>query len=103
MTLTPGLGRRVDALPGVRVDVPAAPIVVPRGRLDDVRRERRPRRSDGGDARPDPTLSLTQASFAPLSNRFWMSEASGVVTLAGGAGRYASRPAARRRPRDSPT
>jgi len=82
VTLTPGWAETA-ALPGVRVEVPAAAVVVPAGGTAafDVNVVLSDPTAVTNAA--DPALERTQASFAPLSNRHWMAEASGVVTLAG--------------------
>ena len=82
VTLTPGWAGAAT-LPGVRVEVPAAPIVVPAGGSTTFDVNVVLADPTAVTHAPDPTLALTQASFAPLSNRFWMAEAGGVVTLAG--------------------
>jgi subtilisin family serine protease/PKD repeat protein len=83
VTLSPGW-LATSSLPGVRVDVPPAPIVLPPGeeRTFDVNVVLVD--PTAVTHAPDPTLAMTQRSFAPLSNRHWMAEASGLVLLAGG-------------------
>lgn len=83
VTLTPGWAGAAT-IPGVRVDVPAASIVVPAGGATTFDVSVVLVDPTAVTHAPDPTLALTQGSFAPLSNRFWMAEAGGVVTLAGG-------------------
>lgn len=82
VTLTPGF-RASATLPGVRVEVPAAPVVVPAGGgttfdVDVVLAD-----PTAVTHAPDPTLLLRQESAAPLANRSWLAEAGGVVTLDG--------------------
>jgi subtilisin family serine protease len=84
VTLTPGW-RAASSVPGVRIEVPRAPIVVPAGeeRTFDVSVVLAD--PTAVTHAPDPTLARTQGSFADLSNRHWMTEASGFVLLEGGA------------------
>ncbi len=82
VTLTPGWAA-AETLPGVRVEVPAAPVVVPAGGSTTFDVSVVLVDPTAVTHAPDPTLALTQGSFASLSNRFWMAEAGGVVTLAG--------------------
>ncbi len=84
VTLTPGWAGAAT-IPGVRVDVPAAPIVVPAGGATTFDVNVVLVDPTAVTHAPDPTLVLAQGSYAPLSNRFWMAEAGGVVTLAGAA------------------
>ena len=81
-TLTPGF-RATATLPGVRVEVPSAPVAVPAG--DSATFDVNVVLSDPTAVThaPDPALLLVQESAAPLSNRSWMAEAGGFVTLDG--------------------
>lgn len=82
VTLTPGWVSTA-AVPGVRVDVPSAPLTVPPGgsaTFDVGVVLADPAAVTNG---PDPTLELRQGSWVPLSNRTWMTEAGGLVTLSG--------------------
>ena len=83
-TLTAGWSP-ASSLPGVRVEVPSAPIVVPAGGSTTFDVNVVLADPTAVTHAPDPTLSLAQASYAPLSNRSWMAELGGLVTLAGGA------------------
>lgn len=84
VTLTPDW-RAASSVPGVRIDVPRTPIVLPPGeeRTFDVRVVLAD--PTAVTHAPDPTLARTQGSFADLSNRHWMTEAGGFVLLLGGA------------------
>lgn len=84
VTLTPGWAASAT-LPGVRVEVPSAPLVVPA--LGTATFDVNVVLADPGAVTnaPDPALTLTQPSSLPLSNRYWMAEAGGVVTLEGAA------------------
>lgn len=81
-TLTPGWATPA-AIPGVRVDVPGAPITVPPGGSATFDVNVVLADPAAVTNAPDPTLALRQPSFVPLSNRAWMTEASGFVTLSG--------------------
>lgn len=84
VTLTPGwLAKQM--LPGVRVEVPAAPLVVPAGGTTTFDVNVVLTDPTAVTHAPDPALVLTQSSAAPLSNRYWMAEAGGLVTLSGAA------------------
>lgn len=82
VTLTPGWAGAAT-LPGVRVEVPAAPVVVPAGGATTFDVNVVLADPTAVTHAPDPTLDLTQTTFAPLSNRHWLAEAGGVVTLSG--------------------
>ena len=82
MTLTPGW-EAAETLAGVRVEVPATPIIVPAGGATTFDVNVVLADPTAVSHAPDPTLTLTQGSFASLSNRYWMAEAGGVVALAG--------------------
>jgi len=81
-TLTPGW-TTPSAIPGVRVDVPGAPITVPPGGSATFEVAVVLADPSAVTNAPDPTLALRQPSFVSLSNRAWMTEASGFVTLSG--------------------
>lgn len=81
-TVTPGWAAPAT-IPGVRVDVPAAPITVPPGGSATFDVNVVLADPSAVTNAPDPTLELRQPSFVSLSNRFWMTEASGLVTLSG--------------------
>ncbi|MFN7988511.1 MAG: S8 family serine peptidase [Thermoanaerobaculia bacterium] len=83
-TLTAGWSP-ASSLPGVRVDVPAAPIVVPAGGSTTFDVNVVLADPTAVTHAPEPTLSLAQGSPVPLSNRSWMAEVGGLVTLAGSA------------------
>lgn len=82
VSLTPGWAASAT-LPGVRVEVPSAPVVVPA--LGAATFDVNVVLADPTAVTnaPDPALTLTQPGSVPLSNRYWMAEAGGVVTLAG--------------------
>lgn len=81
-TLTPGWATPA-AIPGVRVEVPGAPITVPPGGSATFDVNVVLADPSAVTNAPDPTLTLRQPSFVSLSNRAWMTEASGFVTLSG--------------------
>ena len=82
-TLTPAW-EPSSTLPGVRVDLPAAPVVVPAGGAATFDVNVVLADPTAVTNVPDPALALKQETGAPLANRFWMAEAGGVVTLSGG-------------------
>jgi hypothetical protein len=82
VTLTPGFTPAATN-PGVRVEVPSAPVAVPAGGSATFDVNVVLPDPTAVTHAPDPALSLTQSSAAPLSNRSWMAEAGGFVTLGG--------------------
>ena len=83
VTLAPGFAPAAT-LPGVRVEVPAAPVVVPAGGSATFDVNVVLADPTAVTHAPDPALTMTQETTVPLSNRSWMAEAGGWVTLAGG-------------------
>ncbi len=84
VTLTAGWAP-ASPLPGVRVDVPLSPIVVPAGGSATFDVNVVLADPTVVTHAPEPTLTLAQATYVPLSNRSWMAELGGLVTLTGGA------------------
>lgn len=82
VSLAPGWSGTAS-LPGLRVEVPTAPVLVPAGGSTTFDVNVVLADPTAVTHAPDPTLTLSQATFAPLSNRYWMAEAGGVVTLSG--------------------
>lgn len=82
VTLTPGFAPRAT-LPGVRVEVPATPVAVPAGGSATFDVKVVLADPTAVTHAPDPALTMTQETTVPLSNRSFMAEAGGVVTLDG--------------------